>query len=234
MGNLLNAAIPAIDQAFYSNTEASLNKTAMLKIYETYKAQIDSAAALTYLPKELIIAFIFIESSGKPDRVSSAKAVGLMQVVPAAASDILVMEKLKGRLSAQEAAILTQYLGKRFTEGIMKMKFLGDKKTVDDVTSAVWVTADDLKKPMLNILIGCIYLGILIAEETNPITKAINFHSVVIRYNRGYFADNRGKDISSSIVSAVTSTVSQSKDYILKLLGTNGALETLLKNPLTK
>jgi hypothetical protein len=149
-----------------------------------------------------------------------------MQLVPSSASDILVIENTHKRLSQDEKDILGNAIGARFTDGILKMRHLGDKVTVAGVTSATWITKIDLVKPSLNILIGSIYLGILIDESSK--NGKIDLHKVVIRYNKGYFADGKGSQIPDTVEAALANTNTESKNYILKLMGKNGTLDTML------
>lgn len=127
----LNISVPAIQKAFYPEEQRSAIKKRLDGIYAQYKNEIDIVSKATNIPTKIIVSFIFIESSGNPNAESSAKAVGLMQLIPSSASDILVLENKKGRLSESEKKILTQKLGKRFTDGILKMRFLGDSVSVD-------------------------------------------------------------------------------------------------------
>jgi soluble lytic murein transglycosylase-like protein len=224
----LNIKIPATDKSFYPDEQKSGIKKRLTDIYSQFKKQIDIVSSATNIPANLIVSFIFIESNGKANVVSGAKAVGLMQVIPSSASDILVLENKKGRLTAPEKEILTQKLGKRFTEGILKMRYLGDKVKVDGVYSSVFVTQDDLFDPLLNIIIGSIYLGMLIDEHTEG--QDIRLDKVVIRYNRGYFSDSRGKNLVGSLDNIIRSVPTESKNYVLKLLGKNGTLDSYFSN----
>ncbi len=218
-----NVIIPSVENKFYSDTQAPLVKKKINEIYNSYKGIMDNVSTISKVPTELLKSFTFIESAGDPNAVSHAGAVGLMQLVPSSASDILVLENKKKRLTDAEKAILTKYLGKRFTDGILKMKYLGDKKTVNGVTSATWVTKEDLLNPELNLLIGAIYLGLLIDEETDK--NRLRLDRVVLRYNRGYFSKvDRGLALPALVVNQPT----ESKDYVYKLLGTNGTLDLLV------
>lgn len=227
--NVLNIDFPATSLYFYANDARKQNKSALDRIYSTYKKEIDTASELTLVPVEIIISFIFIESGGKPDIISPAGAIGLMQLMTSS-SDILVIENLKKRLSQPESEVLSKYLGKRFTDGILKMKYLGDSKTIDGITydgvKQKYLTKTDLTKPSLNILIGSIYIGILIAESSN--NGKLDLHKVVVRYNRGYFADKKGSSIPNTIEASLTNMNTESKNYILKLMGVNGTLDTLV------
>lgn len=225
---ILEQKIPATPLKFYSDIAKPQNKAALDRIYSTYQNEIDTASRLTKVPKDIITSFIFIESNGQPNIVSPAGAIGLMQLM-VGASDVLVIENMKQRFSQEEKDAFTKFLGKRFTDGILKMKFLGDKKTIDGITydgvTQKYLTKADLVKPAFNILLGAVYLGILIDESTK--NGKCNLHKVVIRYNKGYFADKKGASIPDSVDEAVASANTESKNYILKLMGSNGLLETL-------
>ncbi len=115
-------------------------------------------------------------------------------------------------------------------EMILKMKYFGDPKTIDgityDGTKQRYLTKADLIKPALNILMGAIYIGILIDESTK--NGKVNLHKVVVRYNKGYFADKKGANLPDSIEESVANMNTESKNYILKLMGVNGTLDTLI------
>jgi len=223
--DILDVKVPAINTAFYPNNQRNNVENAITKIYQTYKEEIDLVSKISNVPVSILSSFIFIESGGNEKAISSAKAIGLMQLKPDSASDILVMENNKGFLDEPEKKILAEKLGKRFTNGILRMKFLGQKVTVDGRTSAVWVTEKDLFDPLLNILIGAIYLGQLIGEHTENGT--VRFDKIVIRYNRGYFSDNRGKNLKGDIASVIQNVPTESKNFVLKLLGINGTFDVL-------
>jgi soluble lytic murein transglycosylase-like protein len=223
--NILNVPVPAIDVAFYTTSQRNGIESSVNRIYETYKKEIDLVSQISNVPTSVLSSFIFIESGGNEKAISSAGAIGLMQLKPDSASDILVMENNKGFLSPPERNILTQKLGNRFTNGILRMKFLGQKVTVGNKTSAVWVTKEDLLDPLLNILIGAIYLGLLISEHTENGT--VRFDKIVIRYNRGYFSDNRGRNLRGTIADVIKNVPTESKNYVLKLLGINGTFDII-------
>jgi soluble lytic murein transglycosylase-like protein len=226
----IKVRVPAIKESFYSDSARPQVQRKLEEISLTYKREIEQASRLTNISEKMITSLIFIESSGKPNAVSSANAVGLMQLVPAAASDILVMENNKKRMTDDEKSLLRKYLGDRLDKGILAMKFLGDKKTVNGVTSAVWVTREDLLNPEFNILVGSIYLGILIDESVED--GSLRLDKIIVRYNRGYFSDGRGSRLPSSpeAVLAAANIPKETKDYIRKFAGINSTLHILKGN----
>lgn len=222
----IDVKIPAINQSFYSDSEKKQTKDKLNAIYLKYKSYIDQAARLTNVDKDMITSLIFIESSGDSNAVSNAGAVGLMQLIPAAASDILVMENMKKRLTDGEKSILSRHLGSRFTNGIMKMKYLGQQVVADGVSGSVWVTKKDLLNPELNILIGAIYLGLLIDESVED--GKLRLDKIIVRYNIGYFAQKRGTLLPKSVqLSMLSNLPTETKKYILKFAGINGTLDLL-------
>lgn len=221
---IYNAKIPMVTQSFYSASEKQQNKDKLRSIYAKYKAYIDQAALLSNVDKDMITSIIFIESGGNPN--ADTGAIGLMQVEPNSASDILVIENKKGRLTEPEKKVLRKTLGERLDKGILAMKFLGDKKTVNGVTSAVWVTKKDLLNPEFNILVGSIYMGLLRDESVE--NGQLRLDKIIVRYNMGYFAKNKGKDLPTSAALSMMSNLPKiTKEYIIKFAGTNGTLDLL-------
>jgi len=221
---LLNISIPSIQKSFYPDEQRSAIKKRMGEIYAKYKSEIDIVNKATNVPKEIIVSFIFIESNGNPNAKSSAGAIGLMQLIPSSADTVVIMEKSKNRLSDTEKKILTDKLGNRFINGLMKMPYLGAKISLNGSLVSDFITAQDLLDPLLNILCGSIYLGLLIDEHTEG--NNVRFDKVVIRYNKGYFADNRGKNLIGGIENVIALAPTESKNYVLKLLGKNGTLDS--------
>lgn len=219
----LNVKVPVLADKFYTDAEAPLVKRKMDEITATYFNIINEVSDATRVPIPLIVSFVFIESAGKVNAISSSGAVGLMQLSPKSGSDILVIENKRDRLRDKERELLTKYLGDRFTEGILKMKYLGDKVTVNGVRSATWVTKEDLLKPELNLLIGSIFLSSLMDESTKD--GDLRLDKVVVRYNKGYFTK---KGLDGDVKSVMANAPSESKAYIKKLIGTNGTLDLLI------
>ena len=86
-------------------------------------------------------------------------------------------------------------------------------------------TSADLKKPELNILLGAMYLGLLIDDETNN-DKTVNLPSVLYRYNVGYF-DKKFKNVAAAQILEALPKGSEAYNNLLKLIGTNGCLDVL-------
>jgi soluble lytic murein transglycosylase-like protein len=218
---VLALKIPEINNSYYDSIQALANESKIKSIIRpNFGAYIKNTAYLVNLPKELIEAFIFIESAGNPN-ASTKYATGLMQLSTASASDSLVTEKGAGRLSVQEENILKRYLGSRFS-------LLEKVKANQTSLGKTFVTKDDLLKPEFNILVGSILLKQLIDEFTE--NGKVRMDKVITIYNGGRYSSTAKKVIkykgnTSQLLSELPKETSA---YIVKLLGTNGLLDTLI------
>ncbi|MEI7962049.1 MAG: transglycosylase SLT domain-containing protein [archaeon] len=224
--------IPSLPESFYdTTTKVAQVKMTLATIELKYGAYINNIAAITNVKPELIKSFIFVESNGDPN-IMGGISVGLMQVNPTTAQDVIKMEIKKGRLNAQEKAII--------------LKYLPNINWANPV-----VTTADLKKPEFNILMGTLYMGILIDEETvtekvviapatsifggelkteevSVMVKKIRLDHVIVRYNQGYYKYIVGTKPAGN-TSTVCTKVGITFSYIKKILGTGGTLSLLVK-----
>lgn len=157
--------LPLVTKSYFTDSQLPKVKAVLIEIRAKYGDIIRSVALLTRVPEELIIAFIYIESGGNASAVNKGSgAAGLMQLVAPAANDILHLENKQGRLQEAEKEMLRKYLGNRL-DCILSMQYMAQKLPCNGNKGNV-ITKADLLKPELNILIGAIYLGILIAQFT--------------------------------------------------------------------
>lgn len=213
--------IPATQKSFYtpSQAEQNLNKINNV-IIPNYGKIIDKVSLITGVPREIIIAFIFIESSGNPN-ASTNWATGLLQVGNSSASDALVFEKSSGRLGKEEDVLVRKYLGSRYSN-LEKLK--PNQKTI----SKTFVTKQDLLIPEFNILLGSILLGQLIDEFSQNGVPRLD--KIVVIYNRGRF-DKVSKQIAKSskgIDEVINSIPKGTGEYITKLVGKHSILDSLV------
>jgi len=217
----LNISIPAIPDSYYTLPAAKANESKIKTVIRPkFGTFINNSSKISGVPVELIESFIFIESGGNPN-AKSPYATGLMQLSPATASDVLVKEKGAGRLQDEEAALLKKYLGTRYSL-IEKVK---PKQTSLGKT---FITNDDLLKPEFNILVGTILLGQLVSEFTEK--GVLRLDKVVTIYNGGRFS-KAGKKIikfQGSTKELLTQIPKESANYVVKLLGTQGLLDTIV------
>lgn len=219
-----SASIPATRQQFdwiKSNSSPEKVKQALDNIYNRYKADITRATKLTNVIPEFITGIIFIESyssklqNADPNAVNG-NAIGLMQLEPAGASDVIWKSFKTKALTPQEIAELRKTMGSRM-DSLMKMKYLGDAQN----GQVTFVTKQDLLNPSFNILAGSIYLALLIREETTKETGP-QLARIIIRYNKGYFTKLSPGTTDQLLASNIPPIT---KDYILKFAGKNGVLD---------
>ena len=213
--------IPGLNKSYYDTTSAKLiGDKVKNMIRPNYGSIINNISSLTGVNKELIEAFIFIESSGDPT-AKTPYAYGLMQVGLATASDALVYEKSSGRLSAGEEVLVKKYLGDRWN--LIKNLNSGQRSI-----GKTFITKTDLFKPEFNILVGTIILGQLVNEFTENGRPRLD--KVVVVYNTGRYAK-----ISKTAIAHVGNTDTLvdilpkgQADYVKKLVGVNGLLDILI------
>jgi hypothetical protein len=201
---------PSITANYYSTNDRQANLGRIAQIRAQYGTIVQLVTKITNVPENLLYAFIFIESAGNQYAINGS-AIGLMQLSPAGASDMIFLENKRGRLQAAEKAILRRQMGARF-DAITRMRYMGD---------GVYVNANDLGQAEFNILAGAIYLGILLDEHIEG--EYVRMDKVVTRYNRGYFTKNLSGDLDNFYLTQNNTT----RDYILKLVGTNGIIDIL-------
>jgi|TARA_B110000503_G_C7142536_1_gene411485 soluble lytic murein transglycosylase-like protein len=181
-------------------------------INSKYGTYIDFVSKESKLPKEMITAFIAVESGGNATAGASGHITqGLMQWNRTYAKSQLETEKKLGRMTKAEQDKLASY---------------GIKFDANGKTRAI-TNADQLK-PELNILIGSMLLGQLVDTDWGTENGEIKLDRVIAVYNAGAYGDTGKKARSKAyktpkdLASAVNSITSA---YIKKILGSDGALD---------
>lgn len=217
----LKTKIPFTDQTFYNATSSQANKNKVNNVIKPkYGSIVSNISKLTNVPEAVLYSFIFIESGGD-ETAHTPYAEGLLQLSPATASDALIYEQGKGRISDPEAAILKKYLGDRY-DLIAAVK--PNQKTI----GKTFITNDDLKIPELNILIGAILIGQLSAEFTE--NNAVRYDKIAVVYNTGRFS-KVGKQAMAQVGTTdelIDLMPAGQSDYIKKLVGKEGLLDSLV------
>jgi soluble lytic murein transglycosylase-like protein len=217
----LNLEIPSVMQSYYTPVAAKANEEKIKTVIRPkYGKMINNISDLTGVPVPVLEAFIFIESAGN-EKAKSPYATGLMQLSPASASDVIVKEKGANRLQDGEAAILKKYLGSRYS-------MIDKVKPKQTSLGKTFVTNDDLLKPEFNILVGSIFLKQLMDEFTE--NGKIRMDKVVAIYNGGRFSKAAKKIIpfKGNAEQLLTQVPKETSDYVKKLLGTQGVLDTIV------
>jgi len=217
----LNINIPSLSESFYTPIAAKQNEDRIKSVIRPkFGKFINNTSTLTGVPVELIESFIFIESAGN-EKAKSPYATGLMQLSPATASDALVKEKGAGRLQAGEAALIKKYLGNRYS-------FIEKVKPKQTSIGKTFITNDDLLKPEFNILVGSILVKQLMDEFTED--GKLRLDKVIAIYNGGRFSKAGKKVIKfkGNTKELLTQVPKETSQYIVKLLGTQGLLDTIV------
>lgn len=216
----MNVSIPMINTSFYTKEKTPHIKSSLAGIAKRFYHSIRLAEQLTKVPGAIILSIIFAESAGDENVISSAGAVGLMQLKPQTAHDTLVQENNFKRLSVAEKNIIKKHLGARL-DSILSQKYLGQKLKSNNYSGNV-ITKADLLNPEFNILVGSIYLGLLIDQHEEK--GALRLDKVILRYNQGYFYKPKGETVKETLVNAKKRS-EEAYSYVLKVVGKNGLLE---------
>jgi soluble lytic murein transglycosylase-like protein len=217
----LAVPIPMTPRVFYPAASLPQNKTKIETIGKKYYREIKLAETLTKVPGAIILAIIFTESAGNPGIISSAGAVGLMQLKLQAGNDVIHLENKAKRLTAVEINVLKKHLGTRLN-GPLKQKYLSHKIKENNYSGNV-ITRADLMKPELNILLGAMLLGILIDQHYEQ--GILRLDKALVRYNQGYFF-KPGAGTVEQVLDRVKGRSREAYLYIIKVVGKNGLLET--------
>jgi soluble lytic murein transglycosylase-like protein len=201
-------------------TRAKLSEV-LQNINAKYKTYIGFASQTSRIPREIITAFIAVESGGNPTAGAAGHPTqGLMQWNRQYAKAQLEDELAKGRMSPAEKSKLAEF-------GI---KFDAKGKTRE-------ITNADQLKPELNILIGSIILGQLIDTSWGTDSSGLRLDRIIAVYNAGAFGDTGkkarlGKHKTPSELAADVNVIT--KAYIKKILGKDGALHVHKEDLLQK
>ncbi|WP_080056716.1 transglycosylase SLT domain-containing protein [Spirosoma aerolatum] len=214
---------PMTAEMYYTASQAVGNMDIVRTIRNQYGTFIQQASQLTNVPSAVIEAFCFIESAGNPSAKSSAGAVGLMQLTPDTCVTTIHLDNKDNRVSDEQLDVLGGYLGTKLVN-IRKLRYLGDEKAGNTK-----LVASDVINPEINLLIGAMLLGRLIDESTDFLSlteRLIRWDKVVFRYNAGYFYKIKAKTFAG-VLSEAKAKATETGNYILKLVGKNGLLDSL-------
>jgi len=215
----------SIDKAFYPDSAISQIRKKIAGIYEAFKSDIDLAEKLGNVPRCLILSIIFEESGGIKTLVSTAGAIGLMQLKTQAANDAIFLENKYGRLSTIEKGYFKELIGDLRLMAILKQKYLGHKIKENNYTGNV-ITRTDLTNSRFNILTGTLLLGLLIDQQTKD--GIVRLDKAIIRYGQGYFFKPTGDTIEETLESIKNRK--EIYNAVLKILGKNGLIKIQQSN----
>jgi hypothetical protein len=217
--NKNTVAFPMTERKFYQDSQVLSVKNQFNTIEKKYGKFISDTAKGCNIPEFLIKSFIMIESAGDEKAINGG-TFGLGQLLPAGIQDIIVLENKDKKINAYERSIIIKKIGTRGRE-ILAIKSLG---------GTLRITKADLLDPEFNIICIGIYLSRLIDQCT--INGTVRYDLLPVGYNIGYFSFLKQKPslVGKNTDQIIDSTNLITGNYIKKLVGKNGGIETLLKS----
>ena len=233
LSNYNKYAVPAMKASFYTDSQVNTSvKPIITKIKSsTYYPTLQRYAKKMNIPENVLIGFYGVESAGN-DKVgmNSAGAIGLGQVTRPAAYDAIKKEIIDGYLTDDEKAYVKRKvpaLGKndfRMKYGAYDgIQYAGNTAVQQQLLTAL---RDDTE---FNIFISSMILAQL-AERYRDVNGVPKLHQVIANYNGG----KKYGDISKKYPNAwdavkATDLPTETKNYMKKLVGTNGFLDVLTR-----
>lgn len=202
-----------IGKAFYTDAQVPAVRRALFVIKAAYGSLIADASRLTGVAEELIASVVFIESAGKADARSSAGALGLMQLKPETAEDLLWLANRKGLLGEELKSRLNALL-------TGKLAIILNRSNLSELP-AFRIPRLILMLPEVSILLGSLLLALLLKESAER-DGQVRLDKVITRYNQGYFYKPKG-----SVDQVVATAPKEAAGYVLKLVGINSTLDLL-------
>lgn len=215
--------LPILNETVYTKTESDkiLEKVNSLKT--RFNTIVLKCAKLTGLSDYtwLIYSIMFRENAdGNTTFVKSTGATGIMQITAETASDALIRENQKNRITAEERIFLTEKLGATKLNAILKRKQLG---------TPILFTTSQLKDPELNLYLACLYIAQLVDKYTE--NGNLRLEKVITGYLRYY--SNPSGTTASEVISWIQkqnwSSASKTENiaYIKAVGGRNGIAHTI-------
>ncbi len=224
MAQDLTIKVPSIAK---KNTDSFKNSAiAGLKKYKAgYSTTVTAVSTALGVPEMVIYAFMVIENmTANPNSVSaSSGATGFMQIIPKWGYGAIWENRQS--LNAEFVKVLKKHAPKVYdAKGVLR--------NYNDATAIAAVKAA-LLKPEFNIWLGTL----IIAQYMNASLKKYNkirLDHIVVRYNSGTSNFNKyieKKGLGSSDTAAIHKAIpfTETKSYIVKLLGIDGSMDLQVK-----
>jgi hypothetical protein len=207
---------------YYQDSQVSPNMASIGRIDDQYGAMIRQYALWSNLPAYVILAWVFVESAGQNAQPNRFQATGLMQVTPATANETIRVEYRTKRMNTQEKTELIKHIGQARFDCIVGQAWDGEKKSCNG-NKGVSISSSDLLKPAFNLLVGTLYLKQMVDRHTEA--GMVRLDKVIVNYNAGRYAkvpDGTPIELYAKVGAIET------KNYITKVAGINGLLETIV------
>lgn len=218
---------PNITESGFSSTELQ----SRLAVYQDLRNRagdtIRLAAQLTNVPEQVLYAFAIIESNGDPRAGGNSRYQGYMQIDTGTATVEIYYAHKQGRLNLE----LRQTLAKLITPAALAC-IIGQMKN-ETLPSCQVITRNMLWNPLLNIIVGGLYLRRLMNRYTE--NGQVRYDKVVVAYNRGAHIENKFpmqglsvQQVYNQVTKYIKGALGKiTQQYIAKLIGQNGILPAL-------
>jgi soluble lytic murein transglycosylase-like protein len=233
ISNYKKYAVPAMKASFYTDSQVNTSVKPIINRIKTstYYPTLQRYAKKMNIPENVLIAFYGVESAGN-DKVgmNSAGAIGLGQVTRPAAYDAIKKEIIDGYLTDDEKAYVKRKvpaLGKNNFKikygGYEGIEYAGNTQVQQQLLTAL---RDDTE---FNIFVSSMILAQL-AERYRDMNGVPKLHQVIAHYNGGRKYGERSKAYPNAWDAVkATDLPTETKNYMKKLVGTNGFLDVLTR-----
>lgn len=218
--------------SFYTDSQVNTSvKTIINRIKSaSYYPILKRYASKMSIPENVLIGFYGVESAGN-DKVgmNSAGAIGLGQVTRPAAYDAIKKEIIDGYMTEDEKAYVKRKvpsLGKND----FRIKYGGyEGITYQGNTQVQKELLDALNDAEFNIFISSMIVAQL-AERYQDASGVPKLHQLIAHYNGGRKYGDISKKYSNAWDAVkATDLPTETKNYMKKLVGTNGFLDVLTR-----
>lgn len=206
-----------------NNPELLMRRQASADAHQKrYGSLVQASATLNGVPAELLSSILLLENeTGKADSVNVRGAIGLGQIKPFVACDMISLAKTKGLLTPAKRARIASEFAK--LDELLAVKDTGRFK------NNYWQNAitPALKDPAFNIDVAALILSLFVAEHSAG--GKLRSDYCALRYNQGYYVLSANK-ISRSLTPdglLAAKIPSEGKNYILRICGVGGWLDVL-------
>ena len=217
-------SVPAINKYYTSkggmdyssaSTIAS-HKKMILEIEKNYGTIIEKWAKVFEIDKGIIIGFIATESGGKNVGANKYKAVGLMQVTPNTAYEVYT--KWSNQVKVPLSATTKTFLSSKVST---TTKWSSSRVPTSAETSQILA---GLKDTEYNIAMGTATIRWMLEAFAKLGVGGLD--KVMVAYNAGYYGmRNKVKNLTIDKIVESTSIPSESRGYVLKMMGVNGFMD---------
>ena len=209
----------------YFNDPAKVKEGATA-IEKKWGSIVNPVSSMVGLPKEVILAFINIESNGKAD-ASNGASIGLMQTNPLTSATAFFTDLNQKRLTNAELSYLKFGIKKAGgNPDKVDLRNLKKDSKGNYILQPNLFTRKELFQPEVNILLGSMFVKQLI-DTTHDADNTARLDKVITIYNTGFKTQQMAKKFKGSTDQLIAKVPSITQAYIKKFVGKNGIIDSL-------